>query len=159
MMSSEPPTLIGAIESQDKTGQITRGVRRWCRERDWPNLAEVSLPNSRRANVMALEAGGSIIIIEVKSSIPDFRSDQKWPEYRDFCDRFYFAVPGDFPGDLIPDDCGLIRADAYGAVVEREAPEHKLAAARRKMLTGRFARLAALRLQMLEDPWAEPQGF
>ena len=158
-MISDQNNPVGAIEPQDKTAQITRGVRRWCRERDWPNLAEFSLPNNRRADVLALDGPGRVTIIEVKSSIPDFKSDQKWPEYRAYCDWFYFAVPRDFPGELIPEECGLIRADAYSAVVERGAPEHKLAAARRKMLTARFARLAAMRLQMLEDPWAEPVGL
>ncbi|MEO0393126.1 MAG: MmcB family DNA repair protein [Pseudomonadota bacterium] len=157
-MLSDNRSAPNTLNPQDKTGQITRGVRRWCREQDWPNIAEFSLPNGRRADVLTINGQGIITIIEVKSSIADFRSDQKWPEYRDFCDQFYFAVAGAFPGELIPEDCGLVRADAYGAMVERQAPTHKLAAARRKMLIGKFGRVAALRLQMLEDPWSE-QGY
>jgi hypothetical protein len=88
----------------------------------------------------------------VKSSVEDFRVDQKWPFYRAHCDRLYFATTVRVPQEIFPVDCGLIIADAYGAEIIREAPEHRLAAATRKAVTLRFARLAAMRLLMLVDP-------
>ena len=85
------------------------------------------------------------MIVEVKSSIADFKSDQKWPEYMPFCDEFYFAVGQDFPQELIPDEAGLIIADAFGGAILRTPERHPLKAARRKAMTLKFARLAAQR--------------
>lgn len=93
-----------------------------------------------------------IWIVEIKSSLADFRADQKWPEYRDYCDRLFFAVAPDFPMDVLPADAGRIIADKYGGEIVRAAPEHKLSGSRRKELTQRFARVAALRLHGLADP-------
>ena len=95
---------------------------------------------------------GEIWIVEIKSSLEDFRCDQKWPEYREFCDRLFFAVAPTFPRQVLPEDTGLIVADRYGGEVLRPAPEHKLAGARRKAMTLRLARTAALRLQGVIDP-------
>ena len=126
--------------------QIARGVLRLLTDHGYAGVTEMTLANGRRADVAAIGPGGEISIVEIKSSVADFRSDQKWPEYRPFCDRFYFAVGQQFPQDLIPDDTGLIIADAYGGAVIREPDVEKLAAARRKAVTLRFARLAAARL-------------
>ena len=101
---------------------------------------------------MALSVAGEIWVIEIKSSVEDFRADQKWPEYRDYCDRFFFAVETSFPRDLIPDGVGLILADRFGGEVVRPAPAHKLVAARRKAVLTLFGRSAALRLQAALDP-------
>ncbi|MFD1331833.1 MmcB family DNA repair protein [Methylopila musalis] len=131
---------------------IARGVCRHFREAGLSCLLETPLRSGRRADVMALGRNGEVVIVEIKSGPQDFRADRKWPEYRAFCDRFYFAVGGGFPKDLIPDDVGLIGADGYGAAVLREAPVHPLAGARRKAVTLRFARLSAARLQALSDP-------
>ena len=90
--------------------------------------------------------------MEIKSCLEDFRTDQKWPEYREFCDRLLFAVAPGFPREVLPEDTGLIIADRYGGEIMRPAPEHKLAAARRKAMTLRVARTAALRLQAVIDP-------
>ncbi|MDF1730399.1 MAG: MmcB family DNA repair protein [Minwuia sp.] len=128
---------------------IARGVVRMLAQHDRPALTEVTLRNSRRADVMAIGRDGTVWIVEVKSSVPDYRSDAKWQEYRDFCDRFFFAVPPDFPAEIIPDDCGLIIADTYDGAIVREAPDLKLNAARRKAVTLRFARMAAERLTRL----------
>ncbi|GJL86860.1 MAG: hypothetical protein DHS20C03_05690 [Minwuia thermotolerans] len=118
-------------------------------QHDRPALTEVTLRNGRRADVMAIGRDGTVWIVEVKSSVADYRSDAKWQEYRDFCDRFFFAVPPDFPSEIIPDDCGLIIADTYDGAIVREAPDLKLNAARRKAVTLRFARMAAERLGRL----------
>ena len=116
------------------------------------SLTEVGLKSGRRADIMAVDTQGSITIVEVKSSVADFRADQKWADYAAFCDLYYFAVPEGFPLALIPPTVGLIVADGYEAAVLREPPEHRLAAARRKSLHLRFALLAAGRLHRIEDP-------
>jgi hypothetical protein len=108
-------------------------------------LTEVSLPNGRRADLMALGRRGEIFIVEVKSGLEDFRTDLKWHEYQPYCDAFAFAVGPDFPRDILPQDPGLIVADGFGGAVLREAPVQPLAGARRKALTLAFGRLAALR--------------
>lgn len=128
---------------------LARGVVRMLVQHDWPALTEVTLRNGRRADVMAIGRDGTVWIVEVKSSVADYRSDAKWQEYRDFCDRFFFAVPPDFPSEIIPDDCGLIIADTYDGAIVRDAPDLKLNAARRKAVTLRFARMAAERLGRL----------
>lgn len=141
MFSNVPEKLDGVT--------IARGVMRMLSQHDRPALAEVTLRNSRRADVMAIGRDGLIWIVEVKSSVADYRSDAKWQEYRDFCDRFFFAVPPDFPSEIIPDDCGLIIADAFDGAFARDAPDLRLNAARRKAVTLRFARMAAERLSRL----------
>ena len=110
-------------------------------------VSEVSLANGRRADIAAVAESGEIWIVEIKSSIEDFRVDQKWPEYRDYCDRLFFAVAPAVPNEILPADTGLMIADRYGGEIVRAAPEHKLAGARRKAMTLRIVRTAAFRLQ------------
>ncbi len=131
---------------------IARGARRCLLAHGMAAITEFTLANGRRADLMALSGTGEIWIVEIKSSLADFRADQKWPDYREFCDRLLFAVDRAFPADVLPPDCGLILADKYGGEIVRAAPEHRLAAARRKAVTQRFARIAALRLHALADP-------
>jgi len=132
--------------------RLCRGVRRLVWSLGYASVTEFPLANGRRADVLAVAANGDIIIVEVKSSIVDFRTDQKWPEYLPFCDAFYFAVGDDFPQSLIPESCGLIRADGFGAAIVRASPVARLVAARRKSLLGAFGQIAAARLHRLEDP-------
>ena len=129
--------------------QIARGVLRLMGDHGYAGVTEMTLANGRRADVAAIGAGGEVTIVEIKSCLNDFRSDQKWPEYQPFCDRFYFAVGHDFPREVIPEDVGLIIADAFGGAILREAPLDKIAGARRKAVTLRFARLAASRLMVV----------
>lgn len=131
---------------------ICRGVQRLFLTLGYCCVSELTLTNGRRADVMALAPGGGLAIVEIKSSIEDFRSDQKWPEYRAFCDLLYFAVKPDFPNEILPPDAGLIVADRFGGEIVRPAPETRLAGARRKAVTLRFARAAALRLNIASDP-------
>ena len=133
---------------------LARGVCRALAQRGYATLTEMSLANGRRADVMALGRGGELVIVEVKSSLQDFRNDAKWHEYREFCDRFYFAVADDFPRDAIPEDCGLFIADGFGGAIVREASTFALAAARRKAVTLRFALVSAERLRRVLDPGA-----
>jgi hypothetical protein len=141
-------------EPRDLAKELARGVARMLAQLGAATLLEVPLANGRRADLLALGRDGGLLIVEVKSSVADFRSDRKWPDYRQFCDRLAFAVPADFPQPLIPADCGLIVADPFGALVLREGAAVPLAAARRKALTLRFARIAASRMQRLLDPAA-----
>ncbi|MGQ0673975.1 MAG: MmcB family DNA repair protein [Hyphomicrobium sp.] len=131
---------------------IRRGVMRVLAQHGLAGVAELPLANGRRADVAALTAGGEVWIVEIKSSVADFRADQKWPEYRDYADRLFFAVQPDFPINLLPSEAGLILADRFGGEVVRSAPEHRITAARRKAMALRFARAAALRLALIADP-------
>ena len=132
---SRPETTLG----------VTRGAARLLLDMGYAPLAEVCLPNGRRADVMAIGPRGDIVIVEVKSGIEDYRVDRKWPEYAPYCDAFYFAVSPEFPEGVLPDQPGLIVADGFGGAVVRPAPTTPLAPARRKALTLAMARLGALR--------------
>jgi hypothetical protein len=134
------------------TREVCRGVCRLLRDLGHACITEMPLPNGRRADVVAISQGGDLWIVEVKSSVEDFRTDHKWPEYRDFSDALFFAVVPAFPVELLPPDTGLILADRYGGEIVRPAPETRLAPARRKAMTLRFAHCAALTLQAVLDP-------
>ncbi|MCP5431648.1 MAG: MmcB family DNA repair protein [Alphaproteobacteria bacterium] len=131
---------------------IARGTLRLLASLGHAPVQELSLANGRRADIAAVSAKGEIVIVEIKSGVPDFRSDGKWGDYLGFCDAFYFAVDADFPKELLPLDVGLIVADRYGATLIREAPLDSLPPARRKAMTARIARAAALKLLLISDP-------
>ena len=131
---------------------IARGTARLLRSLGFSCLSELPLPSGRRADLVALNERGEIWIVEIKSSIEDLRADQKWPEYRAHCDRLFFAFTEDLPCEIFPEQTGLIVADAYGAHMQCEAPEHRLAAATRKQMMVRFAMAAAQRINRLIDP-------
>ena len=136
-------------------GDICRGVLRLFADMNHAGVTEMTLANGRRADIAAIGPKGEVTIVEVKSSVADFRADGKWPDYLPFCDRFYFAVGHAFPKDLIPGETGLIVADGFGGAVLREPQPTPLAAARRKAVTLRFARLAANRLNFATEPAIE----
>jgi hypothetical protein len=133
---------------------VARGTSRLLRSLGFSCIPEMPLASGRRADLVALGGDGEIVIVEIKSSIEDFRCDQKWPEYRWHCDRLLFATAPHVPLEIFPEDAGLILADGFGAEVVRDAPVHKLAAATRRSMLLRYARIAALRLQTLADPSA-----
>lgn len=134
-----------------RAAEICRGTLRLMAQLGYYGVTEMTLANNRRADIAAIGPAGDIWMIEIKSSVQDFKSDTKWREYMDFCDRLTFAVGADFPQELIPPETGLIVADAFYGAVIREPPETRLAAARRKAVTLRFARLAAARLTNVYD--------
>jgi hypothetical protein len=136
---------VVSVSRPETTAAVTRGAARLLTALGYAPLAEVTLPNGRRADLMALGPKGEIFIVEVKSGVEDFRTDQKWHEYRPYCDAFAFAVAPEFPREVLPEEPGLIVADGFGGAVLREAGAVPLAGARRKALTIAFARLAALR--------------
>jgi hypothetical protein len=149
------PAHLGTLQDGRQSPaafDICRGVARLLRTHGLAAVAEVTLANGRRADIAAIAESGEIWIVEIKSSLEDFRTDQKWPEYRDYCDRLFFAVAPGFPREVLPLDAGLIIADRYGGEILRPAPEHKLAPARRKAVTLRLVHTAAHRLQAMLDP-------
>jgi hypothetical protein len=130
----------------DATAALARGVQRMLLDHGLTPVLEVPLANGRRADVMALSPHGEIWIVETKSCLADYACDQKWADYLDYCDRYFFAVTEDFPHALIPEETGLIVADGFGGAILRESPLRPLVGARRKAVTLLFARLAAVRL-------------
>lgn len=136
----------------DRALMVQRGVCRLLRAAGFATLAEFTLVTGRRADIIAVNEGGSIWIVEIKSCLEDFRCDSKWPEYRDFCDRLFFAIPPAMDAAIIPVDAGLIVADNWGADILRHPGDTPLHASRRKALTLAFARAAAFRLHGLYDP-------
>jgi hypothetical protein len=131
---------------------VCRGTARLIGSLGWSIVTELPLASGRRADLVALGRDGEIWIVEIKSCLEDFRADQKWPEYRPHCDRLFFATANNVTQEIFPLDAGLIIADAFGAMIERDAPEHRLSPAARKSMTLRFAHAAASRLQRLADP-------
>lgn len=131
---------------------VQRGVCRLLRAAGFATLTEFTLVTGRRADVIALSDAGSIWIVEIKSSLEDFRADSKWPEYHDYCDRLFFAIPQSMDPEIMPGEPGLIVADNWGADILRHPGDTALHHSRRKALTLAFARSAALRLHGLYDP-------
>jgi hypothetical protein len=136
--------------------RICRGVMRLLDGLGFAALQEFPLKARRRADVIGLHASGEIVIVEVKSGRADFQSDRKWPDYLEFCDRFFFAVDPDFPRSILPADCGLIVADAHGGEIVRPAPQGRLNGNRRRVLTLEIAMAASRRLARALEPDATP---
>ena len=149
-MISAPP----AIDSTATALLLARGVCRALGQLGYASLVEFPLINGRRADVLGLGKAGDLLIVEIKSSVADFRSDRKWASYHDFADRLYFAVPNHFPQGLIPEECGLMVTDPFGAAVLRDGCTTPLNPNRRRALTLRFARIGAARLRRFLDPEA-----
>ncbi|MGQ0455630.1 MAG: MmcB family DNA repair protein [Hyphomicrobium sp.] len=152
------PTAINSIfpaspeTAERAAAAILRGAQRLMRQSGCESVAELPLGSGRRADLVAINPNGEIHIIEIKSSVADFNADHKWPEYRDFCDRFSFAVAPGFTVETLPADQGLILADGYGGKIVRASAVTPLSAARRKAVLLAFARTAAARLHALRDP-------
>ncbi len=147
--SRDPPT---GDARPDVTAGILRGISRALAMADQAVLSEMSLANGRRADLVAVDHRGQITIVEIKSSLADFRADHKWRDYLDYCDLFYFAVTDGFPQRTLPAEEGLMVADAFAAEIMRPAQHRPLSAARRKAMLIRFARIAATRLLAHVDP-------
>jgi hypothetical protein len=144
---NEPP-----VTRPDVTRLLLRGTARHLSSLGYGVVSEMPLPNGLRADLVGLSATGEILIVEIKSCLEDYRADRKWQAYRDYCDQLFFAVNPGFPDHVLPENTGLIVADAYGGDVLRQGPRFPLAAARRKAMMIAFAHLAAGRLQMQLDP-------
>jgi len=142
----------------DNAMLVRRGVQRLFLDMGLATLPELPLASGRRADLIAVSRKGEIWIVEIKSSIEDWKADRKWPEYRDYCDRLFFATHPAVPREIFPEECGFILSDGYGAEIMRDAPEHKLAGATRKALMLRFARAGAARLTYAELSGLEMPG-
>ena len=127
---------------------MARGVSRLLRQDGYAPILEFTLPNGRRLDVAAIGPGGAILGVEIKVALADLRGDTKWPEYLDYCDLFYFAIPPDFPPEHVPPQTGLIVADRYGGAIVKAAETQTLHASRRKAVTISFASVAASRLSV-----------
>jgi hypothetical protein len=159
-MNLAKPQLVPIDGRQSENAlRIARGTARLLHAHGFSVVAELPLPSGRRADLVGLDAAGEIWIVEIKSSIADFRADQKWQDYRAHCDRLFFATCLEVPCEIFPPDTGLIVADNFGAEFKCEAPEHRLAAATRRSMLLLFARAAALRLQALHDPTGPYANF
>lgn len=155
--SAESPTMQIHDKRQSLAAtQIARGTRRLLRAHGVASITEMPLPSGRRADIVGLGPDGNITIVEIKSSVSDFRSDRKWPDYRLHCDLLYFAISEEMPTEMMPEDAGLIVADSYGGIVMRDAPLHRMAPATRRSMHLRFGQLAAERLHLLWDGEIEP---
>jgi len=143
----EDPATDG--RQSDRAMMVRSGVIRGFSGTGLMFLAELSLANGRRVDLIGVDKSGKITIVEIKSSIADFKADAKWPEYKDFCDEFYFATHPDVPIEIFPEDEGLIVADGHGCELVHNAPTRKLPAPTRKAITLRFARTAAARLKRI----------
>ncbi|HEY9090152.1 MmcB family DNA repair protein [Parasphingorhabdus sp.] len=154
--ADNPSPLTGAAA-------VARGVARLFSRHDIMVMPEMGLPNKRRADLMGVDAKGQIIIVEIKVARGDLLGDGKWPEYLDYCDRFYWALPGGFDHspldwpEFMPERTGLILADAYDAEIVRPAATHALAPSRRKKETMRLARRSMQRLSEVNG-WIDPVG-
>jgi hypothetical protein len=136
--------------------EVARGVSRLLIQEGFSPILEFTLANGRRLDVAALGGDGTVVGVEIKVAIPDLKGDMKWPEYLEFCELFYFAIPPDFPDELVPPDTGLIVADRYGGAIVRPSPVAQIHASRRKAVTLRFAKVAAERLAMTLELAADP---
>ena len=146
--------VAGLVDGRqsETASMIARGVRRMLRARGYSSVTELPLLDGRRADVVALHGDGGLLIIEIKSSVADFRADRKWRDYRAHSDEFFFAIADGLPADMMPPDAGLIVADPYGAEIVRPAPRQRIAPATRRAVLLRFAQAAADRLHRLADP-------
>ena len=139
-----------------KTGQLlARGMARHLAGLGFVSLEEFPPIKGLRVDLLALGRKSEIWIIECKSSREDFMSDKKWRNYLPWCDQYFWAVPTDFPVDILPEQTGVFWADGYDAELMRDAPISTLSPARRKSIIHRFARRAARRLAVLRDPAAQ----
>jgi hypothetical protein len=148
----DPSTPLVDGRQSETAAMIARGVRRMLRARGFSTVTELPLLDGRRADIVGLGSDGALLIVEIKSSIADFRADHKWRDYAAHCDRLYFAIHPDLPSAIMPADAGLIVADPYGAEIVREPERQRLAPATRRAVMLRFAQAAADRLHRLADP-------
>ena len=140
------------LEASKNLSKISRGVMRHFAQIGLSSLSEFSPTRGLRVDIVALGPSDEIWIVECKSGKNDFKSDNKWHNYLDWCDRYFWAVGAEFPIDILPYDTGLIIADPYDASILREAPLNKVSAARRKKLIKSIAKSACNRLLVHTDP-------
>jgi hypothetical protein len=170
-MLRHPPELASAESASDAcvdhpgsplcAADVARGTTRMLLRHDLVALGEVPLDGNRRADLMAIDVRGQIVIVEIKVSRADLLGDGKWTDYLGCCDRYYWAIPAGFDASpldsaaFLPERTGIIVADRYDAVIVREAHTTPLSASTRKRATLAFGRRAGRRLIALTDPEAQ----
>lgn len=137
-------------------GDVARGVNRLLMQEGFSPILEFTLANGRRLDVAALGPDGTMLGVEIKVALGDLKGDSKWPDYLEFCDLFYFAIPPDFPDEYVPTATGLIVADRYGGAIVRPSPVATIHPSRRKAVTLRFAKTAAERLATVLELTSTP---
>ena len=140
------------LETSKNVSRIARGVMRHFAQIGLSSLSEFSPARGLRVDIITLGMSDEIWIVECKSGQSDFKSDKKWQNYLDWCDRYFWAVDANFPIGILPSDTGVIIADAYDASILRDSPLNKLSAARRKKIMNSVARSACNRLMLHTDP-------
>ena len=164
-MSTSPDSIVPGdcfADLPPVAAEVARGVTRLFCRRDLFAICEVPLRNGRRADLMGIDAKGQVVIVEIKVARADLLGDGKWPDYLDYCDRFYWGVPPALDraplenAGFRPECCGVIVADGYDAEILRPAPLRPLAAARRKVEVERLARTALRRNLIARDPDCAP---
>jgi hypothetical protein len=156
-VSGPPEAPIDGRQSEAALA-ICRGVRRLLRARGFATVTELPLSSGRRADVVGLSSEGALVIVEIKSSVADFRADHKWRDYFAHCDRLYFAVDANMPLEIMPEEAGLIVADSYGGEILREPAPRAIPPAARRAVLLRFALAAADRLHRFADPGAASEA-
>ena len=140
------------LETSKNFSKIARGVMRHFSQVGLSSLSEFSPTRGLRVDIITLGMSDEIWIVECKSGQNDFKSDKKWQNYLDWCDRYFWAVDANFPIGILPSDTGVIIADSYDASILRDSPLNKLSAARRKKIMNSVARSACNRLMLHTDP-------
>lgn len=162
-MASSPP-LTEPLVDERRAQAVARGIGRLFARNDIWTLAEMPLRNGRRADLMGIDPKGQLVIVEIKTARGDLLGDGKWPDYLEYCDRFYWGLPPELDRTCLegagfrPECCGVIVADEYDAEIIRPAPSRPLAAARRKAEVERLARTALRRQLVALDPGCEAWG-
>jgi hypothetical protein len=164
MLDSDSIADCSSPPLERRSRAVARGICRLLARNDVWCLPEMSLRNGRRADLMGIDPQGRIVIVEIKTARADLLGDGKWPDYLDFCDRFYWGLAPELDRavldgpDYKPDCCGVIVADEYDAEIVRPAPAHPLAPARRKVEVERLARAALRRQLVAGDPHCSSWG-
>lgn len=95
-----------------------------------------------RADVVALHMGGGLDVVEVKSSVADFRSDKKMGEYAKYCDKLYLACTSEVYAkikDKVLPGIGVIIVGSNYCYVKKKARTNKLDDKTRLNLMARIA--------------------
>ena len=156
--ASAPSSELPEPGALPVAADVARGIKRLFARNDIWCVEEMALGNGRRADLMGVDAKGQLVIVEIKVARGDLLGDSKWTDYLDFCDRFYWGLSPELDrapleGEaFLPEKCGVIVADGYDGEILRPAPLDPLAAARRKALTTKLARVAMRRNTALMDP-------
>ena len=135
------------IEEFLNTERVTDAIARSYHEQGNGVLREFKLSVKRRVDLITISDKGWITIIEIKSSVADFRSDKKWNEYIEWADQFYFGVAHNFPIEILPKEHGIITTDGFDIHKAQPSPVQKLNGSRRNTLVRKLAKASMRRIE------------